>query len=338
MQTFLPYPDLRASCVVLDDRRLGKQRVETFQILRALTWPSYAWKNHPAVRMWRGFVPGLVEYGLANCREWTRRGYADTVAAQLLAWTGGAEPVGAPLPPWFGLEALHLSHRSSLLRKDPAHYRPIFGGEPDDLPYLWPPSVFPRWPVRTGGAGVPVDQAVQLLGFEAPRPGQAEAATAAAHGLDVLLVARPGSGGSSGALLAGLATPGRTLWVSPPWGPPAGPVPDVPLPPPRVRQAGGARPATRAQPPGEQDLAAMRAEAAEPDFVFAAPSGLAPVERLGLVVVDRADELSAREAAAITAVRDGCPMLLVVPRADAGQRAVLRDRFGLRSPAQVTVS
>ena len=57
MQTFLPYPDLRASCVVLDDRRLGKQRVETFQILRALTWPEYAWKNHPAVRMWRGFLP-----------------------------------------------------------------------------------------------------------------------------------------------------------------------------------------------------------------------------------------------------------------------------------------
>ena len=23
MQTFLPYPDLRASCVVLDDKRLG---------------------------------------------------------------------------------------------------------------------------------------------------------------------------------------------------------------------------------------------------------------------------------------------------------------------------
>jgi len=89
VQTFLPYPDLRASCVVLDDRRLGKQRVETFQILRALTWPSYAWKNHPAVRMWRGFVPGLVEYGLESCREWVRRGYADSVAEQLVAWTGG---------------------------------------------------------------------------------------------------------------------------------------------------------------------------------------------------------------------------------------------------------
>ncbi len=139
MQTFLPYPDLRASCLVLDDRRLGKQRVETFQILRALTWPDYAWKNHPAVRMWRGFVPALVGYGLENCREWTRRGYADAVAPQLLAWSGGTEPVAPSLPPWFGLEALHLSHRSSLLRKDPdarrtRHRESHAVGQPDTSP------------------------------------------------------------------------------------------------------------------------------------------------------------------------------------------------------------
>src|SRR5687768_368968 len=102
MQTFLPYPDLVASCRVLDDRRLGKQRVETFQILRALTWPAYAWKNHPAVAMWRGFVPALVAYGLASCDEWTRRGYADTVAEQLPAW-GAPTPASYDLPPWFGL-------------------------------------------------------------------------------------------------------------------------------------------------------------------------------------------------------------------------------------------
>ena len=51
MQTFLPYPDFEASAAVLDDRRLGTPRVETYQILRALTWPRYGWKNHPAVRM-----------------------------------------------------------------------------------------------------------------------------------------------------------------------------------------------------------------------------------------------------------------------------------------------
>ena len=335
MQTFLPYPDLRASCVVLDDRRLGKQRVETYQILRALTWPQYAWKNHPAVRMWRGFVPALVEYGLENCREWVRRGYADSVAEQLVAWSGGEAPSGAPLPPWGGLEALHLSHRSALLRKDPAHYRPLFGDdEPDDLPYLWPPDVFPRWPVRAGGAALPVDAALRLLGLDEPRPGQAEAGEAVAAGRDVLLVARPGTGGSTAGLLAGLATPGRTLWVSPPWGPPAGPVPEVVPPAPRVVEAGPDRPPPIARPPGEADLAAMRAEASPPEFVFAAPATAAPVEDLGLVVVDRAHELSGEDAERVAALRAGVPLLAVVPRADGEQRAALTRRFGLRSPVQ----
>ena len=41
---------------------------------------------------------------------------------------------------WLGDDALHLSHRSALLRKDPAFYGPIFGTIADDLPYYWPPS------------------------------------------------------------------------------------------------------------------------------------------------------------------------------------------------------
>src|SRR4051795_11104414 len=118
MQTFLPFADFTASSVVLDGGRLGKQRVETFQILRALTWPNYAWKNHPAVRMWRGFVRALVAYGLANCSEWKRRGNADTVEESLLPFTAARRPDLAELartgqlPPWLGLPPLHLSHQS----------------------------------------------------------------------------------------------------------------------------------------------------------------------------------------------------------------------------------
>jgi Pyrimidine dimer DNA glycosylase len=37
MQTFLPYSDITESLRVLDDKRLGKQRVETFQIINAIT-------------------------------------------------------------------------------------------------------------------------------------------------------------------------------------------------------------------------------------------------------------------------------------------------------------
>src|SRR3954451_23968346 len=258
MHTCLPYPDFRASCLVLGARRLGKQRVETFQILRALTWPTYAWKNHPAVTMWRGFVPALVDYGLASCREWTRRGYVDTVAEQLLAW---GTPSSYDLPPWFGLTALHRSHRSSLLRKDPAHYGLAFEDVTDDLPYYWPTPAFPRWPVRRGDGPVDLCEALDLLGFAEARPGQAEAVAAVGAGHDFALSLPAGAGGSATGLLAGLCTPGRTLIVAPPAGPLERP------PRPRRSTAIPAAPAVARRPtvstakqPTPDDRMAMRAE------------------------------------------------------------------------------
>jgi len=56
MQTFMPYGsqyDQTAKC--LDVKRLGKQRVETYQILKALLGESKGWRNHPATRMWEGY-------------------------------------------------------------------------------------------------------------------------------------------------------------------------------------------------------------------------------------------------------------------------------------------
>ncbi|WP_181310309.1 MSMEG_6728 family protein [Nocardioides campestrisoli] len=157
MQTFLPYADFEASARVLDVRRLGKQRVETLQVVRALTRTDYGWGNHPAVLMWRGHEEALGRYGLVCCEVWTRLGFADTCAATIaddLAAAGvtrvrtQAELAGAgELPSWLGEEALHLSHRSALVRKDPEHYRALFPGVPDDLPYVWPvrsPAVLER--------------------------------------------------------------------------------------------------------------------------------------------------------------------------------------------------
>ena len=66
MQTFLPVADFAESARLLDSPRLGKQRVETLQILRALELPDYGWANHPAVRMWRGRTPALVAYGAGD--------------------------------------------------------------------------------------------------------------------------------------------------------------------------------------------------------------------------------------------------------------------------------
>lgn len=79
---------------------------------------------------------------------WSERGFADTCAATIgadLAAAGVTAVRSQPeladaglLPPWLGDEPFHRSHRSSLLRKDPAHYGPLFPGVPDDLEYVWP--------------------------------------------------------------------------------------------------------------------------------------------------------------------------------------------------------
>ncbi|MDH2408627.1 MSMEG_6728 family protein [Streptomyces fenghuangensis] len=151
MQTFLPLADFAGTARVLDARRLGKQRVEALQVLRALTVPGYGWARHPAVRMWTGYEEALVRYGMEICRHWRLAGRADTCEATMLTdlrhATGIAVPrsqeelgVAGELPPWLGDPSFHRSHRSSLLRKDPDHYAPLFPGVPDDLPYVWPAS------------------------------------------------------------------------------------------------------------------------------------------------------------------------------------------------------
>lgn len=136
MQTFLPYSDFPMSARALDNRRLGKQRVETLQILNALTNPSYGWQNHPAVKMWRGHVPLLTLYGLAICAEWKRRGFNDTCAEKIAAFA--SSEILTERPAWLGNADFHASHRSNLLRKEPAHYAQFHWVEGPDLPYVWP--------------------------------------------------------------------------------------------------------------------------------------------------------------------------------------------------------
>lgn len=136
MQTFLPYPDFAQSASVLDNKRLGKQRVECLQILKAITNPTYGWQNHPAVRMWRGHYIALADYGLRICEEWTKRGFKDTCAVKIIPFlcrTGAGND-----PSFIGNPDFHASHRSNLLRKDPIHYAQFGWTEPNNLPYIWP--------------------------------------------------------------------------------------------------------------------------------------------------------------------------------------------------------
>jgi hypothetical protein len=83
MQTFLPYRDFKKTARSLDRQRLGKQRVETYQLLRALNGETKGWVNHPAARMWSGHEKTLVVYGTVICAEWKSRGYVDNMQARI---------------------------------------------------------------------------------------------------------------------------------------------------------------------------------------------------------------------------------------------------------------
>jgi len=147
MQTFLPLPGFRRSAAVLDNKRLGKQRVECKQILLCLGVPvgehlpgKSSWRNHPAVRMWLGYELPLAVYAAVMCQEWRRRGFKDTLYPQFIAayQERDAAGCGKKYPPWFGDSGFHASHRSNLLRKDYTHYSKFGWREQTDLPYLWP--------------------------------------------------------------------------------------------------------------------------------------------------------------------------------------------------------
>jgi hypothetical protein len=177
MQTFLPYADFAECARVLDDKRLGKQRVECLQILKALQPPETcptckgtgilsvgwirdaarvnyqcpkcmaagvlkrAWSNHPATRMWLGYTDALVEYGLIMSIEWRERGFDDTCRDKIHAFAVKkhyGDDEQLVYPPWLGDERIHSSHRAALLYKNPAHYSQFGWTETPKQDYYWP--------------------------------------------------------------------------------------------------------------------------------------------------------------------------------------------------------
>lgn len=150
MQTFLPYQKFNQSARVLDDRRLGKQRVETMQIMHALVRLQVRndirggvipWSRHPATLMWRGFEGSLMNYQQAVCAEWRRRGFADTTLQKTQEFydrLADIQEVHSKAPWWLGLKRFHSVHRANLLRKDPDHYGQWGWKEEPAEGYWWP--------------------------------------------------------------------------------------------------------------------------------------------------------------------------------------------------------
>lgn len=138
MQTFLTYKSFGDTARSLDNRRLGKQRVECLQILKALSDPEYGWQNHPAIRMWRGWEPALIQYGYEICREWISRGFKDTCELKIAQFARTYPvPLNIKMPGWLHDEFIHR-HRSNLIRKMPEYYKKLWPDISDDLAYIWP--------------------------------------------------------------------------------------------------------------------------------------------------------------------------------------------------------
>lgn len=150
MQTFLPRISFIESAKALDNKRLGKQRVEGLQILQIIGrkqgWlpnPNNmrGFRNHPAVKMWEPNPFELVSYVEIICNEWTNRGFKDTVKSKVhnlldyipiktispIHWLYGEE-----------MDKVTISHQSNLVRKDASFYSPKFPNVPPNIPYHWP--------------------------------------------------------------------------------------------------------------------------------------------------------------------------------------------------------
>lgn len=140
MQTFVPTDDLFKCARVLDDRRLGNQRRECNTILGALD-PEHGngWRHHAAVKMWRGpegdpfrYEPALRLYLAHIVSEWVLRGNRNQVRAEIPNVTS------IVMPPWWGDERIHASHRAALLFKFPTWYAQWGWGESPRVSYVWP--------------------------------------------------------------------------------------------------------------------------------------------------------------------------------------------------------
>jgi hypothetical protein len=147
MQTFVPYVDMYESASVLDNKRLNKQLLEGRQIYSILSSGRTrgGWVRHPAVLMWKGYDNALFEYLIAIKYECDERGISTEKNWDAIQemydwnWDRGDNIV---MPPWWGDERVHESHRNNLYIKDPEYYAEFRNANRvaccDKCNYFWP--------------------------------------------------------------------------------------------------------------------------------------------------------------------------------------------------------
>ena len=135
---------MRDSLDALDNKRLNKQILETYQILNILSGQSKsnAWRNHPAVLMWEGAESELWRYGqTAMClAEWrgiktdkNKANFEALARKSALSWDDD-EPLWRKSPSI--LKRVTTTHKANLYRKDPVFYAHF--AEAVDSPYNKP--------------------------------------------------------------------------------------------------------------------------------------------------------------------------------------------------------
>jgi Pyrimidine dimer DNA glycosylase len=133
VNTFVPFENIQACARALDMKRLGKQRVEAYQLWRTLTGVTKGWANHPATLMWTGSTCFLAQYTNMMIDEWVARGYRNTMKK--------LPHCANPRPPWWwGWTPIHMSHRAALNRKMPDFYH-FEVGPYAERGYVWPSKV-----------------------------------------------------------------------------------------------------------------------------------------------------------------------------------------------------
>ena len=129
MQTFLPYKDFNQCAETLDNKRLNKQILESYQILKVLSGQSAsgAWRNHPAVLMWKNAEKSLRIYTKAIIKEASLRGIkTDKNEANIEALEAVSGHLwGTDKPVWSKashVNRVNITHRANLYRKDYIYY------------------------------------------------------------------------------------------------------------------------------------------------------------------------------------------------------------------------
>jgi hypothetical protein len=149
MQTFLPSADYEYTAQTLDSKRLNKQILEGYQIMKVLSGASEsgAWRNHPAVLMWKNSETHLMDYIDHMVYEADFRGIkTDKNVSNLRTLKHNFSHMwGKAIPIWQKPEHLTRvvdSHKSNLYRKDSVLYSEFssYTAKPccDKCLYYWP--------------------------------------------------------------------------------------------------------------------------------------------------------------------------------------------------------